>query len=76
LAVIGGKNMSTNAQQLLASFDALPEAAKFEVAVEILRRTKGFEFPPLTDNELVANAEAIFLELDQREMNDEHPESR
>jgi len=68
--------MSTNAQQLLASFDALPEAAKFEVAIEILRRTKEFEFPPLTDDELVANAEAIFLEFDQREMNDERPESR
>jgi len=54
----------------------LPEAAKFEVAIEILRRTKDFEFPPLTDDELVANAEAIFLEFDQREMNDERPESR
>jgi hypothetical protein len=26
-----------------------------------------FEFPPLTDDELIDNAEAIFLELDQRE---------
>ncbi len=68
--------MSTNAQQLLATFDALPEVTKFEVAAEILRRTKDFEIPPLTDDELVANAEAIFLELDQREMNDELPESR
>ena len=38
--------MSTTAQQLLASFDALPETVKFEVAYEILRRTKDFEFPP------------------------------
>jgi len=60
--------MSINAQQLLEPFDASPEAAKFEVVVEILRRTTDFEFPPLTDDELVANAEAIFLELDRREM--------
>lgn len=67
--------MSTTAQQLLATFDALPETVKFEVAFEILRRTKDFEFPPLTDDELVANAEATFLELDRREMNNELPES-
>jgi hypothetical protein len=67
--------MSTTAQQLLTSFDALPEAVKFEVAFEILRRTKDFEFPPLTGDELVANAEATFLELDRREMNNELPES-
>ncbi len=71
-----GKSMSTSAQQVLATFDALPEAAKFEVAVEILRRTKDFELAPLRDDELVANAEAIFLELDQRELNDELSESR
>jgi hypothetical protein len=68
--------MSTTAQQLLAYFDALPETVKFEVAFEILRRTKDFEFPPLTDDELIANAEAMFLELDRREMNNELPESR
>ena len=67
--------MSTTAQQLLASFDALPDTVKFEVALEILRRTKDFEFPPMTDDELVANAEAMFLELDRREMNNELPES-
>jgi hypothetical protein len=67
--------MSTTAEQLLASFDALPDTVKFEVAFEILRRTKDFDFPPLTDDELVANAEAMFLELDRREMNNELPES-
>jgi hypothetical protein len=46
------------------------------VAFEILRRTKDFEFPPMTDDELTENAEAIFLELDRREMNNELPESR
>lgn len=68
--------MSTKAQAVLTSFDALPEAGKYEVALEILRRTKEIEFPPLADDDLIANAEALFLELDQREVNDERPESR
>lgn len=68
--------MSTQSQAVLTSFDALPEAGKYEVALEILRRTKELEFPLLTDNDLIANAEALFLELDQRELNDERPESR
>jgi hypothetical protein len=67
--------MSITAQQLLASFDALPETGKFEVALEILRRTKDFKFPPLTDDELIDNAEAVFLELDRREMSNKLTES-
>ncbi len=66
--------MNTQAQNILSSFDSLPEVTKHEVALEILRRTKDFDFPSLTDDELVANAEAVFLELDRREMNDEGPE--
>lgn len=60
--------MNTQTQDILSSFDALPEVAKHEVALEILRRTKEFEFPPLTDEDLVASAEAVFLKLDRREM--------
>lgn len=63
--------MTTNTQELITSFDALPEVAKFEVAAEILRRTRDFKFPPLTDDELVANAESLFLEYDQRELSEE-----
>lgn len=63
--------MSINAQELIVSFDSLPEVAKVEVAAAILRRVKDFDLPPLTDGELVNNAEALFLELDQRELNDE-----
>lgn len=59
--------MSETAQQLLASFDLLPESARQEVALEILRRTKDYDLEPLSDEELVINAEAVFLELDRRE---------
>ncbi len=68
--------MSTNAEQLLKDFDLLPEADQREVAREILQRTRHFALPPLSDDELVLNAEAMFLELDQQEMSNERPKSR
>jgi hypothetical protein len=60
--------MSVSAQELILSFDALPNVAKVEVATAIMHRVKGFDFPPLTDDDLVSHAEALFLELDQREL--------
>ena len=68
--------MNSQAQTILASFDMLSEKTRYEVAIEILRRTKNMNFPPLTDDDLVANAEAVFLELDQRELTNERSESR
>ena len=41
-----------------------------EVATEILRRSLQFDFPPLTEDELVLSAEELFLELDKRESED------
>lgn len=63
--------MSVSAQELIVSFDALPDGVKAEVAAAIMRRVKDFDLPPLTDDELINNAEALFLELDQRELNNE-----
>ena len=62
--------MSTSAQDILESFDQLPEVEKQEVASEILRRTLSFDISPLSDDELVLSAEEIFLELDRREAED------
>ena len=59
--------MSTIVDEMLDSFDHLSEAEKREVSSEIIRRTRELNFPPLTDEELILNAEALFLELDQRE---------
>lgn len=59
--------MSTAVQELLKSFDRLPDAEKQEAAAEILRRSVDFEFSPLSDEELVASADELFVELDQRE---------
>lgn len=62
--------MGTPAENLIASFDRLPDAEQREVASAILRRTLEIEFPPFSDEELVLSAEEIFLDLDRREAED------
>ena len=59
--------MTSSVQQLLHSFDLLPEADQRELAWAILRRTVNFDLPSLSDEELVLSAEELFLELDRRE---------
>jgi len=59
--------MSTTVEEILDSFDHLSETEKRELASEIIRRTVELDLPSLKDEELVLNAEALFLELDQRE---------
>jgi hypothetical protein len=59
--------MSVAAQQLLESFDALPEADKHQVAVEILRRFGYAAEGDLPENALVEAADELFRALDQEE---------
>lgn len=62
--------MSTDAADYLATFDALPVAARQEVAAEILRRTGEWQSPPLQDEELSKAADELFTALDAREAAD------
>jgi hypothetical protein len=62
--------MTTATQHLLDSFDLLSAAEKQVVICELLRRVQDFDFPPLSEEELVTNADALFLELDRREATD------
>lgn len=62
--------MGTPAENLIATFEELPDAEKREVAAAILRRTAEMEFLSLSDDELILSAEATFLELDRREAED------
>ena len=59
--------MSVLAQEILNTFDRLSETEQLKIALEILRRLVNFDFPPLTDEDFVLNAEELFLELDQQE---------
>ena len=63
--------MTSSVQQLLHSFDLLPEAEQRELVWEILRRSVNFDLPSLSDEEFVLSAEALFLDLDRREAQDE-----
>lgn len=65
--------MTRSVQELLDTFDHLPDAEQREAASEILRRVRKFAFELPSDNELIAAAENLFLELDQREEADERP---
>lgn len=59
--------MTTDIKEILNTFDLLPDNDKRDLASEILRRTVHFDFPPLTDEELIHSAERLFLDLDRRE---------
>jgi hypothetical protein len=59
--------MTALVQELLNTFDRLTGSERLELVLEILKRTVDLDFPPLSDEDLVVNAERIFLELDQRE---------
>ncbi|BAZ83189.1 MAG: hypothetical protein ACKPEO_04090 [Sphaerospermopsis kisseleviana] len=65
--------MTTLVKELLSTFGSLPESERLEIAVEILKRVTNLDFPPLSDDDLVWNAEEIFLELDQQETDYEYP---
>jgi hypothetical protein len=62
--------MTSSAKNILESFDELPEVKKQEVALAILRRTLRSDSLPLSDDDLVIQAEEIFLDLDKREASD------
>jgi len=68
--------MSISSEQLLKEFESLPDSDKHEVASEILRRVLNIDYSPLSDDDLVQNAETVFLELDQREIRDGQSKSR
>ena len=62
--------MGTPAENLIDTFERLPDSEKQEVAAAILRRTLQIEFPPVSDEELVLSADETFRELDRREAED------
>ena len=62
--------MTVQAQEILHSFDLLPDGDKREMVAEILRRGLTMDVSPLSDSDLVAAAEEIFLQLDSGEKSD------
>ena len=62
--------MSLGSQDILRSFDLLPDVEKQQVAAEIIRRSLQLTGPPLSDEQLVSAADELFLELDRNEAGD------
>ena len=62
--------MTTQVQEILHSFNLLPESDQRELAGEILRRSLMLDARPLSDEQLVGAAEDLFLELDRGEAGD------
>ena len=65
--------MTALVQELLNTFDRLTDAERLDLVAEILRRTIDLDFPPLSGEDLVLNAEELFLELDKQETAYESP---
>ncbi|MGB3308266.1 MAG: hypothetical protein WBG32_01600 [Nodosilinea sp.] len=63
--------MTAITQEILKTFDELPDSDQIEVALAILKRLIHFDFSPLDDDDLVLNAEELFLGLDQQELDHE-----
>ncbi len=59
--------MTALVQELLDTFDRLTDSERLDLVLEILKRTVYLDFPPLSDEDLVLNAEGLFLELDEQE---------
>ena len=62
--------MTSDIQNILHTFDALPDADKRSLASEILRRSASLDQQPLTDKQLTEAADELFQELDRQEGDD------
>lgn len=59
--------MTESAERVITSFEALPDAEKREVIAAVLRKAVSLSYEPMTDEELLATAEEVFLALDSSE---------
>ena len=62
--------MTTQVQNILRSFDLLPEADKHEFTSKIIQRSLELDAPALSDEQFVSLAEEIFQGLDESEADD------
>jgi hypothetical protein len=62
--------MQISPQDILKSFDILPEPDQRVIAAAILQRAARWESAPLSDDDLAAIADELFVELDRCEAKD------
>ena len=68
--------MLASSQDVIQSFNGLPESEQRVVAAEILRRVADWDYPPLSDEDLCSLADERFRELDEREAKDGDSQTR
>ena len=59
--------MTVLVEELLNTFERLTDSERLDLVLEILKQTVYLDFMPLSDDDLVLNAEGLFLELDEEE---------
>ncbi len=59
--------MTAAGKHILEDFEGLPDAEKREVLANLLRISRSIEYPEVSAEELVASANAVFLEYDREE---------
>ena len=64
--------MTQAVQELLNSFDRLPESERLEALAEILKRTQEMEYPPLDDETLAEIADETWQMYDADEAANGH----
>ena len=65
--------MTEGARRRIAEFDALPDQERSEVLVELARRADLSPHDLPRDEDLLAAADQLFVELDQRESTEATP---
>lgn len=59
--------MTSRVKRILEDFERLDETEKKDLVTELLRRSGKIDWGPLTEGELVRNAESVFQTLDKGE---------
>ena len=59
--------MTATVENLLVSFEKLSETEKYDLAIEVVRRTDIFGAPEPSDDELALAADNLFLAIDREE---------
>lgn len=59
--------MTAAAEHIIEDFEALPEPEKREVLVKLLQIASHLDYGPISDEELLASADEVFVAFDREE---------
>ena len=62
--------MTADAKHLIHDFEALPDSTKREVLAKLVRISRHLEYPEVSDDELLAAADEVFLSYEAEEQSE------